>query len=490
MLRGRPLLSWGALLALLLLAASPSTGLPPREDHEPPAATRPQRPDTSQPTPEDSPAPPHGLDALRVRTLELARKPGAPTVAADHVVVRFEETLPDWQREQIVVAAGGLNLKAAEFGRFAWVNVKPGDTPERLAQRLTASPGVLLAEVDPLAWPAALSVTPKLVPTDPFFPLQWHHQRIRLPEAFDLFRSQGEGVIVAVIDSGVAFGNGTRFPSRRADDLEGVRFLPGRDYVDGGEPFDRGIGPDDLSVPRFGHGTFAAGQIAAGINNGFGAGIAPKVTILPIRVLPVRGFVPFSIVAEAMDFAVAQGAKVINLSLGGAQSSTFLEAAVARTSRAGVIMVASTGNENGAVSFPARYPEVIGVGATRFEDSRASYSNFGDGLDLMAPAGDNANRVVGPNQQRDGVLGTSFVVDLATGEAFYGGLWSNGTSFAAPQVSAAAALLLSIGVRDPAAVRAAIESNLRDLSSPGMDNETGRGLLDLAAARRGIGFAF
>ncbi len=489
-------LRWTFAVFTLALLAGTSAGLPPNEDHRPAVLEDIERPDelagedNPQPTP-----PPRVPDLSRLATVQLGREPREAVIASDHVVVRFEENVPTWQRRQITAAAGGLSLKTAEFGRFSWVTVAAGDTPEGLAARLKGIPGVLAAEVDPLVWPAALAVAPKRVPTDPFFSVQWHHQRIGLPETLDRNTRLGEGVVVAVIDSGVAFGSGNSFPSRRGVDLEGVRFLPGRDFVDGGEPFDRGVGPQNLSVPRFGHGTFAASQIAAGIDNGSGAGIAPRVTILPIRVLPVRGGAPFSIVAEAVDFAVAAGAKVINLSLGGPQGSGLMEAAIERAHRAGVVIVASAGNDaeepgrNEDVGFPARYPRVIAVGATRFEDSRASYSNFGPGLDLMAPAGDNAGRLVGPNQ-RDGVLATSFLVDLASGQAFYGGLWANGTSFSAPQVAAAAALLISLGVRDPDAVRAVLEGTVRDLASPGFDTDTGLGQLDLAAAHRGIGLAF
>jgi serine protease len=220
---------------------------------------------------------------------------------------------------------------------------------------------------------------------------------------------------------------------------------------------------DDPTAPRFGHGTFIAAQIAAAANNGLaGAGIAPRVTILPVRVINDQNFGFFSDVADGIDFAVAQGARVINLSLGGSQGPDFLRLAVERAHRAGVVIVASTGNEAADpdapddVSFPSRYPQVIAVGSTSFADRRASYSNFGPGLDLMAPAGDDASFV--DALRRDAALAPSFLFDPENGQATYASFWATGTSFAAPQVAGAAALLVALGVRDPDAVRAGLRS--------------------------------
>ncbi len=422
-------------------------------------------------------------------------RPSLPAVASDHVIVRFESDLPVWQRRQIAAAGGGTNFKLAHSGAFARVGVAGTDTPQTLAGRLAGLPGVLSAELDPLAWPLAGTVS-KATPTDPQIFFQWWFDRIRLPQALDSNTTGGDGVIVAVIDSGVAFGDGAAFPARRGVDLGATRFLPGLDLVAGGAPFDRGVGiGDDPSAPRFGHGTFVAAQIAAAANNGIaGAGIAPRVTILPIRVIGEDNFGFFSDVADGIDFAVAQGARVINLSLGGPQGPEFLRQAVERADRAGVVIVAAAGNEASDpdapddVSFPARYPQVIAVGSTSFADRRASYSNFGPGLDLMAPAGDDASFVDG--QRRDAALAPSFLFDPVTGQAVYASFWATGTSFAAPQVAGVAALLIALDVRDPEAVRALLEGTARDLEARGLDSSTAHGLLDVAAAHEGLGIAF
>lgn len=490
----RQKLSTAALAALL--AASAAAFGPPRDDDEmtpPPAGEEGATAAPEAPPGPERPAPER--PATEALIFGRTGRPAGPEYARDHIVVRFREDMPGWQRRQIAAAAGGTTFKVAASGSFTKVGIAAGDSAAALASRLARLPGVLLAERDPYAWGQLDRVVQADSPSDPFFPQQWSLARIRLPEARDRNRTEGNGVIVAVIDSGVAAGSGATFPERRGLDLESTRFLPGLDAVDGGPPFDLGVNPQGGPV-RFGHGTFVASQIAAAVNNGLaGAGIAPRVTILPVRVIGLDNFALFSDVAEGIDFAVAQGAKVINMSLGGTGDSSLLRAAVERAHRAGVVLVASAGNTADQpnrppdVLFPARYPEVIAVGATGFNDRRAPYSDFGAGLDLMAPAGASAATVLA-NGSRDAALATSFVHDARTGQAIYAGFFANGTSFAAPQVSGAAALLVALGVRDPEAVRALLADHARELEGAGRDDQTGYGLLDIAEAHRGLGFAF
>jgi serine protease len=168
---------------------------------------------------------------------------------------------------------------------------------------------------------------------------------------------------------------------------------------------------------------------------------------------------------------------------------------VADAHRRGVVLVAAAGNEandpefeeelDNDVAFPARYPQVIAVGATTFGDARADYSNFGPSLDLMAPGGGN-NQMVGDGVL-DGVLATSFLFDPLSGDSLYGGFWSTGTSWASPHVAGLAALLISLGVDDPDAVRLMLELTSRDLFAPGFDTTSGHGLIDAASAHRGLG---
>lgn len=453
------------------------------------------------------------------RVVSILGQGQRPAIARDHIVVEFAPDLAGWQRRQIAAAAGATTFKMASTGRFAKVGVAAGDDPHALADRLGRLSGVLFAEVDPLAYPQATSVEPNTGPgtdpdgkepivdkrsyADPLFSFQWTHARIHLSEAIDLDSRLGENVIVAVLDSGVAYGDGADFPARRGLDLGATRFLPGIDVVDGGPGYDRGVeictdfDPSFcLNLPRFGHGTFIATQIAGGVDNGLaGASIAPRVTILPVRVIGDDNSALYSDVVEGIDLAVAAGARVLNLSLGGGDPSALLEQAIARAHAAGAVIVAAAGNDAeeptypGDILYPARYPAVIAVGATGFDDRRAGYSNYGPGVDIVAPAGDSTASFPLPGI-RDAALSSSFVYDPATGHATYASYWANGTSFAAPQVAAAAALFMSLGVRDPDAVRELLLATAHDLQDAGDDEDTGRGLLDLLEAHRGLGFGF
>jgi Subtilase family len=493
-----------AALLFLLSAAGTAAALggfhrPPGDGDEPP---RPQLgPPGSEPDPGVGAPPgdtePPAAGAPEVIAFRHRPQPPDDRVASDHVIVRFEAGVPGWMRRQIVTAAGADAYKSARQGVFVRAGVAPGDTVEGLLGRLGGVPGVVAAEADPLCWGLVRQVAVKAAYSDPLASRQWSYARIRLPEALDLNPTGGEGVIVAVIDSGVAAGSGDAFPALRGLDLGGTRFLPGLDLVGGGPPYDEGVaiggGP---GAPRFGHGTFVAAQIAATVNNGISGGsIAPRVTILPIRVLGADNLGTFADVAEAIDYAVAQGARVINMSLGGSQGAGFLEDSLRRAVAAGVVVVAAAGNEaedldfDGDVAFPARYPEVIAVGSSTFADRRAGYSDTGPNLEIMAPAGQSASNIVG-DDFRDAALAPSFLYDPVSGETLYATFWATGTSFASPQVAGAAALLIALGVDDPAAVRDLLDATGRDLGDPGFDQDSGHGLVDLLEAHRGLGFTF
>ncbi len=481
-----------------------------------PAAQRPDRPRTppleaALPTPPRTGAAPPAARpgdrppaAPRDRRLEprpfATRARLAAGRAADHILVRFADAVPDWQAATVAAGLGAPRWARARFAPFARVDVPAGTTPEELAARFRAQTTVEWAETDPLvhaAWEGVAAAAVRF--DDPLFDLQWPLHRIRIPEALELDPDEGAGVVVAVVDTGVAYGDGATFPARRGPDLDGTAFTAGIDLVDGGPAYDGGAGDPDapLTSPRFGHGTFVASILAATVNNAVaGASVAPRVTIMPVRVLGPDGFGTTSDVAEGITWAATHGARVINLSLGATRGSSALAEAVADAHRRGVVVVAAAGNEaeeglfddelGRDVAYPARYADVIAVGATTYDDGRAGYSNYGPSLDLVAPGGGD-NDLVAPNV-RDGVLATSFLHDPLTGGTLYGAFWATGTSFATPHVAGVAALLVGLGVDDPEAVRALLELTARDLAAPGFDDATAYGLLDAAAAHRGLGF--
>lgn len=496
--RPRPALGLRPVLALILVAlAAPVAAGPPRpiDGYEQPPRRGAARVLGQEP---DGPLPP-GETVAGESEVIARRAPVHHGVARGHVVVGFRAEVPAPRREAAALRAGGRSYRPAHWDDFARVQVAPGGSPEALVRALRAEPDVAWAVLDPVYSGAAgrvRNVSGASHLDDPLFPFQWNLDRIRYHESLALNATGGRGAVVAVIDSGVAFGTGATYPSRRGIDLAGVSFLPGMDFVDGGPPFDLGVAISDEPLSRalrFGHGTFATAQIAASVDNGVAiAGIAPAVTILPVRVLGIDNGTTASVVAEAIRFSVAAGADVINLSLGGRESFGPLEDALEAAYQAGVVVVAAAGNEASDpdpptdADFPARHPRVIAVGASTFDGARASYSNIGPGVDLMAPAGESPAIVRGAT--RDAALSTSFVHDPVTGATAYGAFFATGTSFAAPQVAAAAALLVALGIDDPELVRFLLEATARDLAAPGVDPQTGHGLLDLLRANQGLGF--
>ncbi len=291
------------------------------------------------------------------------------------------------------------------------------------------------------------------VANDPYRPLQWHLDVLDIDTAWDLAR--GAGVMVAVVDTGVWL--------RGQDTPRNV--AAGWDFIGNGGNGDDGNG----------HGTHVAGTVAQNTHNAVGAsGVAPEATILPVRVLDSRGSGTSWTVAQGIDFATQAGADVINLSLGSPSSTSYERDAVDRAIAAGVVVVAATGNDGrNTVSYPAAYPGVVGVGASRFDGSVTSYSNGGTGTYLIAPGGD-----VYRDQNGDG-YGDGVLQETITGYELY-----QGTSMASPHVAGVAALLLSAGA-DPADVPDLLTSTA---SNGGRwDTRSGYGLVDPVAALQALG---
>lgn len=281
---------------------------------------------------------------------------------------------------------------------------------------------------------------------DPLRGQQWHLDAIHADEAHRV--STGDGVTVAVVDSGVDAAH---------PDLAG-QVTTGEDLV----------GPG----PRHPHGTLVAGIIAARSGNDIGlAGAAPGARVLAIRVLDGQGFGSSAVEARGIDAAVAAGAEVVNLSLGPAPElfdllnpGDPLLAAITRATRAGVVVVAAAGNGDRPVcAQPVLGPGLLCVGSVGRDLRRSDFSNHGLRTDVVAPGEDVFSTVPG-----DG----------------YGGL--SGTSAATPQVAAQAALLVARGLRGQA-VADRIRRTAADLGTRGPDLEHGWGLVNLEASVAGLG---
>jgi serine protease len=256
--------------------------------------------------------------------------------------------------------------------------------------------------------------------------------------------------------------------------MAGTCFVPGRDF----------IGSDDHPNDDNAHGTHVAGTIAGTTNNGLGvAGLAHDACVMPIKVLDHTGTGPYSAIIDGIYYATDHGADVINMSLSGTANSMALANALEYAHDNGVIVVASAGNYGGTSKvYPAGYDDwVIAVGATRYDDALTDYSNYGSHIDLVAPGGDVSVDQSGDGYG-DGILQNT--LNPNTRNACDLGYWFfEGTSMAAPHVSALAAMVISNGnATTPDDVRCVLEGTALDLGASGRDDVFGWGLIDAAEA--------
>ncbi|MFD0616333.1 S8 family peptidase [Paenibacillus sp. GCM10027629] len=270
---------------------------------------------------------------------------------------------------------------------------------------------------------------------------QWNLPIIDTNKGWGLSKGNNQ-VIVAVVDTGVDINH---------PDLKG-QLLKGYNAIDPGtDPM------DDV-----GHGTHVAGIIAAKVNNREGiAGMSWYNKILPVKVLDNSGAGTTYSVAQGIIWATDHGAKVINLSLGNYAQANFLHDAIKYAYDKDVVVIAATGNDNtDQPGYPAAYPEVFAVSATNKSKHRASFSNYGDYVDVVAPGENIASTF--PNNQ-------------------YAAL--SGTSMACPHVSALAALIRSA---NPALKNTEVMDLMRksviDLGPAGRDIDFGYGQIDVVKA--------
>ena len=305
-------------------------------------------------------------------------------------------------------------------------------------------------------------------PNDPLYPTQWNlgdpeQGGIEMEPAWDI--STGKRVVVAVVDTGIAYeahtsADGTKYA--QAPDLANTCFAPGYDFVNQDEH------PND----DHGHGTHVAGTIAQSTNNGIGvAGVAYDACLMPIKVLDGDNGGTVYDMGAGVHWAVDHGAQVINMSLGFCSYSQYAHDSVKYAYNHGAVIVAASGNNSGYVTYPAAFNDyVIAVGATKHDKTRASYSNYGPSLDLVAPG--------------SGIVQNTFLnnnlVDHFSYRAF------SGTSMATPHVSGVAALLIADhNVITPDQIQTILETTAIDLGAHGRDDYYGWGLIN---ARRALGY--
>ncbi|GIQ70870.1 peptidase S8 [Xylanibacillus composti] len=271
-------------------------------------------------------------------------------------------------------------------------------------------------------------------PNDPLYTNQNYLKQIGMEAAWEHENSNAD-MVIAVVDTGVDLNH----PDLKDRITGGINLL------------NKNLRPQDDN----GHGTNVAGIIAAVSNNQIGvSGMLWDARIMPVKVMDSKGSGDEMKLGEGIKYAVDEGAKIIVLSLGLFKYSQYLKEVVDYAEDKGVLLVAATGNEGQSVKYPAAYHSVVAVGGVRSDNQPEPKSNSGPEIDLVAPY-----RV--------------FTTSLGGG---YG--VSEGTSMAAPQVAAAAALIWKrYPDYKPYQVRSLLQQSAQNLGSPGWDERTGYGLL-------------
>ncbi|MGE3340185.1 MAG: S8 family serine peptidase [Alphaproteobacteria bacterium] len=447
------------------------------------------------------------------RSGRAVTRPEAPDTGpvAASVIVRFRDDAPTDTRLRTLSAIRGTRAPKQAWSDFEVVHLPPGSDPEAVATALAARPDIDWAQ-------PRYRVQPQFVPNDPLYPRQWNFQAIDMERAWDINRGASSQIVVAVLDSGMAYRNATvRFTGRTlppfpalgrvdvpfaaAPELGGPdRFVAPRDF----------IWNTDTPLDMDGHGTHIAGTIGQVTNNGAGvAGMAFNVRLMPVKVIDgdwdaifnSPRFATDDVIAQGIRYAADNGAHILNLSLGRDDRfpAPAVRSAIEYAVHRGVFVVVAGGNEftignppNPFADFANEIQGMVSVAATGRTNRRAFYSNTGPYVEIAAPGGDT--RRDGPT---GGILQQTYDIDFV--DRFFLSRFGpprfdvfayefyEGSSMAVPHVAGFAALLMQQGITSPAAIEAVMKATATDLGAPGRDNEYGHGLINPRAALRGLG---
>lgn len=389
------------------------------------------------------------ISGLMVCNLGLAPLPAKPFQVIISLApgINVDTVAQDFGVE--VVRRGPLNYATLEFEGSTGTNTNV----QQVLETLKKTPGIINAEEN---YHRTINALPGLpLPKDPLFKEQWSMVSGKVPGAWDL-GSTGQGITIAVIDTGVALGH----PDLQDNLVSGYNAIT--------ESAEVGANRDNN-----GHGTHVAGIAAAARNNEGIVGVAYQAKIMPIKAMDSVGEGYDDAIAAGIVWAADHGAKIINLSVGtehGSRSSDILKKSLAYAYNKGCLLIAAAGNydpekeENPGVSYPASDSNVLAVAATGQDNRVADYSVTGPEVDLVAPG--------------DSIVSAWWSKTTGSGYAT-----ASGTSMAAPFVSGEAALIWS---QHPAWTRDQVikvmEAGVKDLGASGRDALYGYGLVDVKLA--------
>lgn len=389
-------------------------------------------------------------------------------VMAHELVVRFSPALSSLGRAQLLAQVGARVLE--EQGAFVRLKLDPHVSILTAQQRLAHAEGVSMARPNVVMTGAAN----KCNTSGSYYGYQWHLARFNHATTCANQNNDPTAVTVAVLDTGVAYevyGGYTK-----ASSLTGVSIVNPYDFVN----------EDTHANDDHQHGTHVATTI---LGMGSINGVTPGASLMPIKVLDANNKGNEFDLAQGLNWAVTKGAKLVNMSLSfprGYTPSGLLQEAISRASEAGVLMIASTGNSGlEGIPYPAAFREVLSVGATRMKrmsggvvvDELASYSNYGPGVDLVAPGGSlqyDANLDGWP----DGILAQSIHYQNPAQTSYF---FYSGTSQAAATVTGVATWMMATGA-SASLTRDALLQTATDLGEQGYDTDYGQGLVNLNAA--------
>lgn len=356
----------------------------------------------------------------------------AATQAHDRLIIHAKTGVSDERIAQVLLERDIAVLKVLQPLRSRVIAVRP-DRLSAIAEELRRTEVFSVIEPDYVASIAG--------PDDPLYGDQWGVARISAPLAWSL--TTGDGVIVAVIDTGV---------DATHPDLAGQVLAEGYDFVNA----------DADPMDDHGHGTRMSGIVAALTGNGLGGvGVAPDAKLLPIKVLDEDGYGTYSEVASGILYAADHGARVLNLSLSGSSPSQVLQNAVDYATARGAVVVAAAGNYASSLpAYPAASGDTVAVSAVDAGGAHPSFSNYGLWIDVAGPG-----------------------VDIVT--TSLGGTYASttGTSPAAAFASGVFALLLAAEpALTPEKAVERVQLGATDLGLPGWDRYFGWGVVDAYGA--------